>query len=1117
MGTRQEAVRRLFGEALDLTPAERAPFLERACGGDGALRREIERLLDAAARAGEFLGAPTGPESTATVAGPIREGPGASIGPYRLLHLVGEGGFGAVYMAEQRDPVERRVALKIIKPGMDTRQVIARFEAERQALAMMDHEGIAKVFDAGATETGRPYFVMELVSGEPITVYCDRHNLTIRERLDLFVQACRAVQHAHTKGVIHRDLKPSNILVSTRDGRPLAKVIDFGIAKATAKRLTEKTLFTELRQLIGTPEYMSPEQAEASLDIDTRADVYALGVLLYELLTGVTPLDPATLRSAAWGEMQRIIREEEPQKPSTRLSTLDALPSVAAHRRTEPARLSRVVRGDLDWIAMMCLEKDRARRYETANALAMDVMRHLAGEAVTAAPPSRVYRLKKQIRRNKGPVAAGALVVLALAAGLAAPLLQASEARWQAARADERAQAAKEAEAAAATAALAEKERADELKKVSDFQAGMLAQVDATEAGRLLTLDIIARFEAALAAAPEDERGAQVEAFTRQLRNVNATDAARELIDRTILKPAVTAIDEQFKNQPIVDAQLRHVLAACYTDLGLYDAAMPLQLRALETRGRVLGEDHPDTLTSTNYMGFLLQAHGNLPEAEPYLREALEKRRRVLGEEHPDTLTSINNMGALLEAQGRRVEAEPYFREALEKSRRVQGEDHPDTLTSINNMGFLLQAQGRLPEAEPYLREALEKSRRVRGEEHQDTLVSIYNMGFLLLAQGKPSEAEPYLRDALEKRQRLRGEDHPDTLASIGSMSTLLRAQGRLSEAELYAREAMEKMPRVLGAEHPNTLGSVDNMGVLLLLQGQLAESEPYLHDALEKRRRLLGEEHPDTLASILNWGHVLLAQGRLSEAEPYLREALEKHRRLLGEEHPHTLTSIINMGVLLRSQGRLDEAEPYCLDALEKTRRNLGEGHPTTLESVNNMGALLWNQGKLAAAEPYFREALEGRRVLGAENADTIASMAWLGTVLVGQNTLEKAVEAEGPLRQCLTHRAETLPAGHWRIASMRSLLGGALLVQGRALLATDRTAALAKLAEARPFLLDGYEQMNPPPGAADRKAEALQRVIDLFEALDAAEPGQGHDAEAAVWRAKRAEHEGVPPNGKP
>src|SRR5437588_7125961 len=401
------------------SPAERVAYLDQVCGGDLDLRQRVERLLEAHLQAGSFLAARPAvmPATTDLPA----EAPGTIIGPYKLLQQIGEGGMGTVFMAEQTQPVQRKVALKIIKPGMDSRQVIARFEAERQALAIMDHVNIARVFDGGATESGRPYFVMELVHGVPITEYCDDNHLTPRERLELFVPVCPAIQHAHQKGIIHRDIKPSNILVTLYDGKPVPKVIDFGVAKATEQKLTERTLFSQYGTMVGTLEYMSPEQPEMSgLGVHTRSDIYSLGVLLYELLTGSTPLSHKRVKEAAYAEILRIIKEEEPPRPSTRLSDSgEALASISANRHTEPAKLTKLVRGELDWIVMKCLEKDRSRRSETANGFAVDVQRYLADEPVQACPPSAGYRIRKFARRNKAALATVSLVILALVAGTA--------------------------------------------------------------------------------------------------------------------------------------------------------------------------------------------------------------------------------------------------------------------------------------------------------------------------------------------------------------------------------------------------------------------------------------------------------------------------------------------------------------------------------------------------------------------------------------------------------------------------------------------------------------------------------------------------------------------------
>lgn len=516
--TQSDDVRRIFDLALSVDRSRRSEVLDRECGADDALRAEIEEMLLAAGVPDDGTEAPT-LAAPAGVARPPEAAPGAAVGPYTLVQLIGEGGFGSVYLAEQTEPVRRRVALKIIKPGMDTQAVIGRFEQERQALAMMNHPNIAKVLDAGTTAQGRPFFVMEHVEGQPITRFADENRLTVRQRLELFGQVCNGIQHAHSKGIIHRDVKPSNVLVATHDGRPFARVIDFGIAKAVDQRLTEETMFTAHGHLVGTPIYMSPEQAEGSLDIDTRSDVYALGVLLYELLTGTTPLEPERLRAAAFGEIYRMVGEVDPPRPSTRLGSLtDTLPRVAADRGAPPDGLRSLLRGELDWIAMRALEKERSRRYETASSFALDIQRYLAGEAVAAVPPSRVYRLRKFAIRNRGAVTAAGAVAAALIVGMVAFAWQASLARDQRDRAV-RAEAETQA-------------RADELEVVSQFQADMLGQVDPSAAGQRLTGDVLARYGEALEAAvppiPESRRARMVADFEREWSRVNATDAALE-------------------------------------------------------------------------------------------------------------------------------------------------------------------------------------------------------------------------------------------------------------------------------------------------------------------------------------------------------------------------------------------------------------------------------------------------------------------------------------------------------------------------------------------------------------------------------------------------------------
>jgi tetratricopeptide (TPR) repeat protein len=808
----------------------------------------------------------TTPGSGTTQAPSAAEGQDSHIGRYQIVGTLGEGGFGTVYEAEQSHPVKRRVALKVIKLGMDTREVIARFEAERQALALMDHPHIARVLDAGATEAGRPYFVMELVKGEPISGYCDRMRLGIRQRLDLFGQVCAAVQHAHAKGVIHRDLKPSNVLVSTHDDRPFAKVIDFGIAKATGRRLTDLTLFTAQAQMMGTPLYMSPEQAEGSADIDTRTDIYSLGVMLYELLTGSTPVPSDSLRVAAYAEIQRVIREVDPPLPSSRLrQSQDTGAEVASRRGTEPRTLTRQVRGELDWIVMKALDKDRARRYETANGLAMDIRRFLDGEPVLAAPPGAGYRARKFVRRHKGAVAAAALVAASLLAGIGSFAWQARIAR----------------------------ERAAQLELVSKFQAEMLSQVDPTRAGELLGEDVIARHAAGLEAAevPAADRAAEVQAFATQWARVNATDAASELIDRTILKPAVAAIDAQFAEQPTVAAALRQVLADRYLGMGRYPAARPLQEQALAARRDHLGADHPDTLVSQIGLGGLLLQMGELDAAQPLLLDALQRQRRVRGNDDPMTLNGLNSLGIIAYMRGDLALAETYLSEALATLRRVHGNEHPYTMASISNLGSLLQGLGRPAEAEALFREAAALQRKVLGADDPGTLTSINNLALALQAQGKSAEAEPYLREVLAAERRINGEEHPDTLTSINTLGFVLQAQSKLVEAERLYLEALEKQRRVRGDGDVNTLTTINNLGSLWVAQGRYAEAMTLLEPAEAAMRAAPGGPNAERQVAklLLGLGKARQGTGDYEAAEAALLEAHALYVKVRGAGHAET------------------------------------------------------------------------------------------------------------------------------------------------------------------------------------------------------------------------------------
>jgi tetratricopeptide (TPR) repeat protein len=863
-----------------------------------------------------------------------------------LLQQIGEGGMGTVFMAEQTRPVQRKVALKIIKPGMDSRQVVARFEAERQALAMMDHVNIARVFEAGATEAGRPYFVMELVHGVPITRYCDDNRLTPRERLELFVPVCQAIQHAHQKGIIHRDIKPSNVMVTLYDGKPVPKVIDFGVAKATEQKLTERTLFTQYGTMVGTLEYMSPEQAEMSaLGADTRSDIFSLGVLLYELLTGSTPLTHKRLKEAAYGEILRMIREEEAPKPSTRLSDSgEALASISAQRHMEPAKLTKLMRGELDWIVMKCLEKDRGRRYETANGLAADVQHYLADEAVQACPPSARYRMRKFVRRNKGPVLAG----VALAALLVLGTVGTSIGLAWALREERAATSAAAAEARQRQVAETQRDKAvvAEEKAVAEKQRASEEAAIAQAVNDFVRNDLLAE------AAPG-----------KNARNKKVT--VEEVLGR-----AARRVDGKFGKQPWIEAAIRQTIGDAYYELGDYSAAQRHLERALELRHRVLGEEHSDTLQSMTSLAGLYLDQGQIPKAESLYAKALDVSRRVLGDEHRNTLTAMNNLAEVYFAQRQYAKAEPLYVRTLEVRRRVLGEEDPHTLVSANNLGDLYRTQGKLAKAEQLLVPTLEVRRRVLGEEDPDTLTSMNNVAGLYQVQGQYDKAEPLSIKALDVSRRVLGEEHPNTLNTMNTLAALYRAKEQYLKAEPLYVKALEVSRRAHGEENPDAQRYMNNLTDFYLAQGEYAKAEPHLVRLLEIRRRVLGVENSDTLRTMNNLAVVYLGQGQNARAEPHLRECLAV--RALKE--PDALTTVntrLMLGGCLFRQKKYAEAEPLLLAGYEEIRERedkipVGGGISRTqvLERLVQL-YVAWDKKEKADE---WRKKLEARKEAGKQ-----------------------------------------------------------------------------------------------------------------------------------------------------
>lgn len=1134
MNDNAKQAREIFMEISELASTERDQALEQACAGDADLRAQVETLLRAMIDAEGFMGQPTADDmgsptlSIDHLAKPSQsavseEGIGQQIGHYKLLEQIGEGGFGSVWAAEQKVPVKRRVALKIIKLGMDTKQVIARFEAERQALAMMDHPNIAKVLDAGATDNGRPYFVMELVKGVPILEYCDREKLNTKSRLNLFTLVCHAIQHAHQKGIIHRDIKPGNVLVTMHDGVPVPKVIDFGIAKATTAELTQMTIYTQHHQMVGTPAYMSPEQAEMSgLDIDTRSDIYSLGVLLYELLTGTTPFAHQELMERGFGEMMRIIREEIPHKPSTRLSSLGETGTrTAEQRHTDIRKLGLVLRGDLDWIVMKCLEKDRTRRYDTANGLAADIVRHLSDEPVVAGPPSAGYKISKFIKRNRGQVIAGGAIAAILILGVVGTtsgMLWAIDEKTQAKAAAESERIAKqEAQENAQRAQAAEAEalaRATELEQVAEFQSEQLGAIDPEMMGVQLRLSL-------LDSLPEDERAL----LSETLAPVNFTNIAMGTLEDNIFQNTIDAINTQFAEQPLVRARLLQTTADTLADLGLHQIAMEPQSVALDIRREELGEEHADTLYSLLSISNLYVAQNRLPEAISNIRSILSIQQRTLGEDDPDTLLSVWSLGATLRRQGELDEAEQYIRQALLGQRRVLGDAHEDTLSSMNSLAVLLGQQGKIDEQEGYYKEVLAGYRLVKGNDDPATLNSIANMGVFLLEQGKVFEAEPYVREALERSRRVLGDNHPDTLRALHSMGGLLQEQGMFAEAEPYFRESLDGVRRLLGDDHPSTLNIKGGIGLLYQQMGKLSDAEPFLRESYEGLRRVLGDDRAEILTSMNNLGLLFEAQGELSEAESWLRKALEGYRRVLGDEHRLTLGTMINLGEVLQKQGKLSDAEPYLREAMEVTRRVLGDDDPITLKSISSLGSLLNNQGEFVQAEAYFREAGLGlRRVLGDDHPQTLT---WMNKMSMMLMNLGKHPEAELLAREALDARREMLGEDHPDTLNATVLVGMTLQQQGifeeaaeyyrvaldgrRRVLGNDHTETLTSifslgslyrklgmLSEAEPYLLELVEGDRRVHG--DDHPETAASI----EALGQLRHQQGHASEEAGKQAE-------------
>jgi serine/threonine protein kinase/tetratricopeptide (TPR) repeat protein len=992
----------IFTQALEIeSAAERAAFLDQACGNNLALRAEVEALLRAHGRSGDLLDLTE--SSPATKELPAREVPGTIIGPYKLLEQIGEGGMGTVWMAEQTQPIQRRVAIKVVKEGMDSRQVLARFEAERQALALMEHPHIAKVLDAGQTPYGRPYFVMELVKGKPITMYCDENCLAVRERLELFGDVCRAVEHAHQKGIVHRDIKASNVLVAPYDGKPVVKVIDFGVAKATGLRLTDKTLFTGFGALIGTPEYMSPEQAEVNnQDIDTRSDIYSLGVLLYELLTGSTPLTRKRVKEAALLEVLRVIREEEPPRPSTRLSeSKDTLPSISAQRRTEPAKLTKLVRGDLDWIVMKALEKDRNRRYETASGFGRDVQRYLADEPVLACPPSASYRLRKFLRRYTGAVlAASAIVFLLVTAifGTSLGLFWALAAQRHAVKErDDKEQARRETLVALNT-------MTDEV--VEELLGTQVQLTDKHRQFLKKVLNYHATFAAAKADDPEGRhsraggffRVGRIRFFLGELSEAGAP--YREAL----------ALQEQLANEFPDRLDFRH-------DLGL----------------------------THRYLGMLLSSRKRSKEAEAEYKEAVRIGKQLAAKSteaqfRADLAIWIHDLASLLQFDTAKLsEAEKLYRDAIAIGEQLARE-FPDVAEYQHGvavgyyaLSMLLSAAKRPKEAEEVCKKGVDSCRQFAAKfrdrpQFREDLGSIYvSLGVLLQSTGRPSEAVDAWRQAvridkqLAKEFPVRTELRVRLGLSQNNLGKLLYDSQRVPEAEKVWGETLELFKQ-LAEDVPSRpdfryLEAVGyhNMGSVFHGTNRAKEAEEAWRKAVELGKELV-RDHPDQEAYrqrlVLSYAHLALRLGETGRST----QAEEAWRRILELSQP--LTDVEDTAALYDYFGQELENVRGPLDRIISLYRESLRLNNASADAHYRLGNALKAGKQSAEATSEYREAIRIRKDFPEAHVN-------LGNILMEKNQLDDAI---AEYREAIATKQQFPEA-----FKAHNALGNALLAQGQ------------------------------------------------------------------------------------
>jgi serine/threonine protein kinase/tetratricopeptide (TPR) repeat protein len=991
--------REIFLHAVELdSPEKRLEFLDCACASNEPLRREVERLIGAHEQLSSFMEYPAAPFCDTANWAPVTESAGTVVGPYQLLEQIGEGGFGFVYLADQRAPIRRQVALKIIKPGMDTRRVVARFKAELQTLSLMDHPNIARALDAGETESGRPYFVMELVRGVPITEYCDEHRLSVGERLGLFVQVCHAVQHAHQKGIIHRDIKPSNVLVTEQDGRAMPKVIDFGVARALNREVTRETLFTGHAELIGTPLYMSPEQADpTTMDIDTRSDVYSLGVVLYELLTGTTPFESQRLKKATLDEIRRIIREEDPPTPSTRLSSLgDTRPVVAGHRRVDPARLNQLVCGDLDWIVMMALEKERTRRYETASAMSRDVERYLSDQPVEACPPTAAYRFRKFARRNRAVLSTAGVISFALVASSAISTWQAILAtRAEAQAHQDRGEAETQRQVAERRAAEA---RDNERKARAAEAAAKESDATANEVLDFVKCNIFA------AGRPS---------FAKE-------GLGRDVTFRKVLDSAEPKIAAAFATRPRVEAQLRTMLGLTYLDLGELGLSQAQLERAYALAKEHYGLDDPFTVEIEEALAGDDIAAGRSVEGYGLLEKSLARRRRTLGPRHPMTVASLQtlfgaysshdrsvggkklakellqigldegwgtgdpgqimHMASYYAAAGRPEDSARLLEEAIPRLTAKLGSDNPQILSLNFQLSSTYAGLGRRADAIARLEPAYRLAVRSLGPVNNLTLNLMQNLTALAGESGRAADVVRILQEALPALRRELGPSNSKIAPYVINLSSAYISLGRHHDAVTVLEETIAAIPEKDRAAYVN----------LSWIQTNLIIAYRSLHDPPNARRVLANLERDARSrnpAESLELADALMKLGEATQSMNLSTESERVYREVLGickvkeQTGFRVIAAKIFLGAALVEQRRFGEAEPLLIggcDELQGPKLQFG-GRQMLIQGWSALAKLYAETGRPQKAIEVCRHAssfLEKQNLIDATNFYNLACM---------------------------------------------------------------------------------------------------------------------------------------------